>query len=99
MTLIQHPECDHNISASAPAGPDKRANSATGTITAQRTSKKLKAQLFISAFVFWFGLLSWFLPYGGTHGSTSGVSWSASVILVGGIWYSLTRLMIWWEHG
>ena len=41
-------------------------------VTTQRTSKTLKIQLLISAFLFWFGLLSWFLPYGGALDNTKG---------------------------
>ena len=68
------------------------------TITTQRTSKPLKAQLLISVFLFWFGLLSWFLPYGGALESTEGLSWSATAMILGGIWHVITKVMIWWEH-
>ena len=33
-------------------------------ITTQRTSKRLKAQLFVSAFLFWLALFNWLTPYG-----------------------------------
>ena len=67
------------------------------TITTQRTSKPLKAQLFISVSLFWFGLLSWFLPYG--HSSeVLGISWAAAMVFLGGAWYVGTKVMIWWEH-
>ena len=69
------------------------------TITTQRTSKPLKAQLVISAYLFWFALLSWFLPYGGALDDTEGISWSATAMIIGGVWYVITKIMIWWNHG
>jgi len=69
------------------------------TITTQRTSKPLKAQLLLSVCLFWFGLLSWFLPYGGALDTSEGLSWSSAVMIVGGAWYVITKVMIWWEHG
>jgi hypothetical protein len=66
-------------------------------VTTQRTSKPLKAQLAISAFLFGFGLLSWFLPYG--HSSEIlGISWAAAMMVIGGTWYVITKIMIWWQH-
>jgi hypothetical protein len=67
-------------------------------MTTQRTNKALKAQLFLSGFLFWFGLLSWFLTYGGAHDSTDGLSWSAATMIVGGLWYVITKILIWWSH-
>jgi len=68
------------------------------TITTQRTSKPLKAQLFLSAWLFWFALVSWFLPYGGAYGESEGWSWSATAIMIGGVWYFITKILIWWNH-
>jgi hypothetical protein len=66
-------------------------------INAQRTSKPLKAQLFLSVSLFWIGLLSWFLPHG--HSSeVLGISWAAAATIAGGVWYVITKVMIWWEH-
>jgi hypothetical protein len=42
-------------------------------ITTQRTSKPLTAQLLLSASLFWFALLSWLLPYGGSMSRSKGV--------------------------
>jgi hypothetical protein len=68
------------------------------TVTTQRTSKPLKAQLFLSVSLFWFGLLSWFLPYGGVLDATEGLSWSATVMIIGGVWYVVTKIQVWWNH-
>ena len=59
-------------------------------VTTQRTSKSLKAQLLISTCLFWFGLLSCFLPYGGALDATEGLSWSETVIVIGGFWYVIS---------
>ena len=67
-------------------------------VTTQRTSKTLKIQLLISAFLFWFGLLSWFLPYGGALDNTKGLPWSATMMIIGGVWYVITKIGIWWQH-
>ena len=66
-------------------------------VTIQRTSKTLKAQLFLSISLFWFALLSWFLPYGHST-EIGGMSWSAAMMLGGATWYVVTKVLIWWEH-
>ena len=68
------------------------------TVTTERTSKPLKAQLFLSAGLFWFALLSWFLPYGGALDDSDGISWSAAAMMIGGVWYVITKVLIWWHH-
>ena len=68
------------------------------TIAIEKTSKPLKAQLVISSFLFWFGLLSWFLPYGGALDTTEGLSWSVTAMIIGGVWYMITKVLIWWNH-
>jgi hypothetical protein len=98
MALQKCPECGHQISTEAPACPGCGLISSTINITTQRTSKALKAQLFISAFLFWFGLLSWFLPYGGALDSTAGLPWSVTAMIIGGVWYMITKVLIWWHH-
>lgn len=70
----------------------------TKTVTTQRTSKTLKAQLFISMFLMIYGGFSWFLPYGGTLDGSEGLSWPAAVVIVGAVWYVITRIGIWWQH-
>jgi len=68
------------------------------TITTQRTSKVLKAQLFISLFLMIFGGFSWFLPYGDALDDTEGLSWSATLLILGAVWYVVTKIGIWWQH-
>jgi hypothetical protein len=74
------------------------SSSSPQAITTQRTSKPLKAQLLISTFLFWFGLLSYFLPHGHTS-EVLGLPWSAVVMIIGGTWYMITKVMVWWQHG
>jgi hypothetical protein len=74
-------------------------SSMSKTITTQATSKPLKAQLLISTCLFWFALLRWFLPYGGAPDTTERLSWSATAMIIGGVWYVVTKVIIWWEHG
>jgi hypothetical protein len=66
--------------------------------TTQRTSKPLKAQLLISSFLFWFSLLSFFLPYGGALDTTEGLPWSVTAMIIGAVWYMITKVLIWWHH-
>lgn len=68
------------------------------TVTTQRTSKTLKAQLAISMFLMIFGGFSWFMPYGGAFDGSEGLSWSATMVILGGVWYVVTRIGIWWGH-
>ena len=68
------------------------------TVTTQRTSKPLKAQLFLSSTLFWFALLSWFLPYGHST-DIAGLSWAAFAMIAGAVWYTAIKLAVWWHHG
>jgi len=68
------------------------------TVTTQRTSKVLKAQLAISMFLMIFGGFSLFLPYGGALDDADGLPWSITMMIVGGIWYVITKIAIWWQH-
>lgn len=67
------------------------------TTTIQRTSKPLKLQLVISAWIFWFALFFWFLQFG-QPGENGGISWPAVATVIGGIWYVVTKVHIWWQH-
>lgn len=68
------------------------------TVTTQRTSKLLKAQLAASMFLFWFGGFSWFFSDSGALDNSDGISWSAAMLIIGGIWYVITKIGIWWHH-
>jgi hypothetical protein len=68
------------------------------TITTQRTSKVLKAQLAFSMFLMLFAGLSWFLPYGGALDDSEGLSWSATMVIVGFVWFVKVKIAIWWMH-
>ena len=70
----------------------------TKTVTTQRTSKALKAQLAISIFLMIFGGFSWFMPYGGAFDGSGRLPWTATMVIVGGVCYVITRIGIWWQH-
>jgi len=57
-----------------------------------------RTQLFLSIFLFWFSLLSFFLPYGGVDASAEGLPWSVTAMIIGGVWYMITKVMIWWNQ-
>jgi hypothetical protein len=57
-------------------------------ITIQRTSKTLKVQFFLSAALFWFGALLLLFSGKGYF----------SIMLLGGIWHLIVKLLIWWQH-
>jgi hypothetical protein len=52
----------------------------------------------ISSFLFWFGLLSFFLPYGGVLEPAEGLPWSVAAMIIGGVWYMIIKVLIWWQH-
>lgn len=58
------------------------------TMTTERTSKTLKAQLAISSYLMLFGGFSWFMPYGGAFDGSERLSWPATMMIVGelGMW-------------
>ncbi len=66
--------------------------------TIELTSKPLKAHLALSAFLFWFGLLSCFLPHGHSA-EIAGASWSAFAVIIGAVCYVGTRVMVWLGYG
>jgi hypothetical protein len=102
MAVTECPECHHQIAKAArfcpECGSEISGTYKSQTVTTQHTSKPLKAQLLISVSLFWFGLLSWFLPHG--HSSeVLGISWATAATILGGVWYVRTKGMLWWEHG
>lgn len=58
------------------------------SITTQRTSKPLKLQLVLSAWLFWFGIIPLFI-YGEFY------LWA---VVIGGAWYMIIRVLVWWHH-
>ncbi len=57
-------------------------------IITERTSKALKVQLLLSTCLFWFGIVP--LLFVGTF------YWWA--VVIGGVWYMITKALIWWHH-
>jgi len=63
--------------------------------TTQRTSKSLKAQLSISLFLLCYGGLTWFVH---ESDASETLSWPTKLMIIGGLWYILTKIRIWWHH-
>ena len=106
MALIACPECKHQVSDTATSCPncgtsiaDAESSKATGTplLTIQETSKKLKMQIIISSIMFWVGLFMAF-SYAQAIGEDSSPTIPAFMMLIGLIWYLITRFRIWWHH-
>jgi hypothetical protein len=58
------------------------------TVTTQRTSKALKVQLVLATWLFWLGILPIFF-FGTLY------LWA---IVIGGVWYMIISVLIWWHH-
>ena len=103
MALISCPECNKDVSSSAPSCPNcgvgiasLRETKAAGAslTTVQETSKKLKLHTLISVLEIVIGVV-WLIatPEGG---EPSGL---AIFFVAGGLlWYFVTRFRIWWHH-
>jgi len=104
MALITCPECSakiSNLAQSCPhcgvpiAGSKDVTDAGVPLTTIQETSKKLKTQIAISAFMFWGGLLLFFLSVGKSPG------WSIFLMLIiisGSFLYIGTKIQVWWHH-
>ncbi len=107
MALISCPECNNQVSNTAEACPQcgapiagAKEGHAAGNVltTTQETSKKLKLQIIFSSVIFWVGVVWIFIAIeqeknGGESSPVPGL-----LLLVGMVWYIVTRLRIWWHH-
>jgi len=109
MSLIDCPECKAQVSSTAEACPhcgapiagakEGRAAGAPLT-TVQETSKKLKLQIIFSAIIFWVGAI-WLFAESNAAKDNATLEPSVTpplLILVGLMWYLITRFRIWWHH-
>ncbi len=106
MAIIACPECGSSVSDKAPTCPQcgcpiaqTREQTAIGTpvTTTQNTSKALKSQS-IAALVLTVGGCS--VAMTGTPGSgESAATLGAAAMVIGLVWYVVTRIRIWWHHG
>lgn len=65
-------------------------------VTTQLTSKSLKLQSFLSATIFWIGLL--LLTVGSDGRSDPAVNMGTLAGAIGGLWWFITKVRIWWNH-
>jgi hypothetical protein len=66
--------------------------------TTQSTSKRLKGQILVSALLFWGGLILWFGQLADAKPGVTPSLLPMFVMMVGIIWYLVTKSRIWWHH-
>ena len=105
--LIQCPECQSNVSDTAPHCPHCGAPVAARTTkdaraigeslnTVQLTSKRLKLHSLLSAMTVIFGVI-WSVA--ATQEQNPQPSSLAGLLILGGlVWFIITRFRIWWHH-
>ena len=111
MALIECPDCSKKVSDSAPACPNcgrpiasAREAQAAGVAltTIQETSKKLKAHQLISVLLIMVGTAWFFVANFGAVSNPANESissfFSVWFVFIGLIWFTVTRLRVWWHH-
>jgi uncharacterized membrane protein YvbJ len=104
MALISCPECNKDVSSTAPSCPncgfgiaslnEQRAAGATLT-TVQETSKKLKLHILMSVLAIVIGVV---LAIGDSYSDESNPLLFILFLTGGFLWYGVTRFRIWWHH-
>lgn len=105
MALVKCPECGKEVSdkakncigCGAPIAPDRESQGSgvDHLTTVQGTSKKLKLQQAIAAVLFVAGGVGMFVA--GDLGWNPGTP--TTIMLIGLVWYIVTRVRTWWHHG
>jgi len=103
MALVKCSECGTQVSTSAAACPKCGApvgSTGIGTplSTIQQTSKRLKVHIIFSSLFFWIGTI-WLIASCSAQGENpnpSGVG--ITLVMVGVIWFLVTKFRIWWHH-
>lgn len=107
MALIACPECNKQVSDSAPSCPNcgvaiasayEAKASGSRLTTTQVTSKKLKLQSLISLVLIVIGIFGIFAVTSNTSDFEPPAVWPSFFLTIGFIWYIFTRLRIWWHH-
>ncbi len=106
MGLTTCPDCKNEVSTKADACPkcgspiatnqSSEEQSPINRATVQLTSKNLKMQILISSVLFWGGLIVGFNSAGGDNPEI--MSYSSSSIIIGFVWYIITKIRVWWNH-
>lgn len=107
MALVSCPECKHQVSNTAAACPqcgapvaEASGSKAAGVplTTIQETSKKLKLNIVFSSTLFWIGLVWAFAINNAADQNVEPSVIPSFFVLVGIVWYLITRFRIWWHH-
>jgi len=103
MALISCPECNREVSDTAPACPgcgaaiaDSRDLRSSGSrlVTTQETGKRLKMHALLSGAIFAIGVVLMVNAANAEESSSLG----ALSIVIGLGWFITTRVRIWWHH-
>ncbi len=104
MGLTTCPDCKNEVSTKAAACPKCGSPIATSQLseeqapiskaTVQLTSKSLKMQTLISCILVTGGLIVGYTNLD----DTETLGYAAAAILVGGGWYTITKIRVWWHH-
>lgn len=108
MALVSCPECEKQVSTETPSCPDcgtpiasKQETKAaeTALTTTQGTSKRLKLHSLLSSVIFIIGFLGTFFQLQNNDPGNEGASPIWFLMLVAGIiWFTTTKIRIWWLH-
>jgi uncharacterized membrane protein YvbJ len=105
MALIKCPECGNQVSNTAATCPHCGAPVAAAAVeakhagapltTVQETSKKLKLQIIIASVIFWLGFIWAIMKFQADEPPGTA---PVVLVLIGMVWYLVTRFRVWWHH-
>lgn len=97
MALVKCPECRIDVSDQAESCPKCGCPFSEKAQTIEKTSKKLKLQTMLSAFM---AIIGFLIACGGVI-DESGVTMILGIVVfaVSFIWFAVIRFLIWWHHG
>ena len=101
MALINCPECKNRVSSIATSCPQcgtpiaGSIGAGTPLATTQLTAKRLKIQIVFSSLAFWISIV-WFFVSCSSGDPTQFIS--IILFLFSIIWFSITKIRIWWHH-
>ena len=107
MALINCPECSKEISNAAPACPNcgtpiasaSEASAAGAQLTTtQLTSKKLKMHTAISVLAVIVGAVWIMVQMDAVERGSEPSAIPILLLLLGFVWFIITRIRIWWHH-
>ena len=107
VALINCEECGasvsdkahHCIKCGAPVAIAKESIAAGAELsTVQETSKKLKLNTLFASILFWGGIISVFNTASPLEVGSDPPILATLSIMVGAIWYIVTKFRVWWHH-